>query len=93
MAGGAREALRRGADYPITQEEGPQKGILIAVPLFHVSGTTSFSVNDSVILTTNSELTRHQMLATFSGMKIVLARKWVPEEGWSLTLLVPWSLC
>lgn len=45
MAGGLRAALRNGADYPLPLQEGPQKGVLVAVPLFHVTGTTSFSVN------------------------------------------------
>ncbi|TFK28758.1 long-chain-fatty-acid-CoA ligase [Coprinopsis marcescibilis] len=60
--GSARAALRRG-ETPVSSL-GPQIGILISVPLFHVTGSTSLA-----------------MLATFSGMKIVLMRKWVPEEA------------
>lgn len=47
LAGGSRAALRRGEDYPQLQREGPQKGILVTVPLFHVTGSTSFSVGTS----------------------------------------------
>lgn len=44
-AGGLRASLRRGEDYPdFDKNEEPQKGILVPVPLFHVTGTTSFSV-------------------------------------------------
>ena len=49
MAGGARAALRRGENYPLPLQEGPQKGILVSVPLFHVTGMTSFSVNLSYL--------------------------------------------
>ncbi|KAI0080886.1 long-chain-fatty-acid-CoA ligase [Panus rudis PR-1116 ss-1] len=60
--GAARAILRTGGALP-TPPTGPQKGVLIAVPFFHVSGLTSLS-----------------MLATMSGFKIVLMRKWdVPE--------------
>ncbi|PBK84947.1 acetyl-CoA synthetase-like protein [Armillaria gallica] len=66
IVGGRRALLRRGGSLPdpaaLAQE--PQKGALISVPLFHVSGTTSYS-----------------MLATMSGMKIVLMTKWIPEEA------------
>ncbi|KAF6762632.1 long-chain-fatty-acid-CoA ligase [Ephemerocybe angulata] len=67
--GSRRAALRRGENPPATPEkpEGPQKGILISVPLFHVTGSTSLA-----------------MLGTLSGMKIVLMRKWLPEEASSL---------
>ncbi|RDB16970.1 2-succinylbenzoate--CoA ligase [Hypsizygus marmoreus] len=64
LAGSFRAALRRGEDYPTPKEVLPQKGILVSVPLFHVTGTTSFS-----------------MLATMTGMKIVLTRKWITEEA------------
>ncbi|KAF8200802.1 hypothetical protein BJ912DRAFT_582736 [Pholiota molesta] len=64
LSGGLRAALRRGEDYPTTQKAGPQKGTLIAVPLFHVTGSTSFS-----------------MMATMTGMKIVMAKKWEIEEA------------
>ncbi|RXW25143.1 hypothetical protein EST38_g700 [Candolleomyces aberdarensis] len=60
-----RAALRNGEDpAPFAPPTGPQKGILISVPLFHVTGSTSLA-----------------MLATLTGMKIVLMRKWLPEEA------------
>ncbi|KAJ3724511.1 hypothetical protein C8R42DRAFT_453754 [Lentinula raphanica] len=58
-----RATLRRG-DNLSPAPEGPQKGALVAVPLFHVTGLTSYS-----------------MLATMGGLKIVMMRKWIPEEG------------
>ncbi|KAF9568919.1 acetyl-CoA synthetase-like protein [Agrocybe pediades] len=61
--GGRRAALRRGDDIPLPPV-GPQKGILLSVPLFHVTGLTSLS-----------------MLATMSGLKVVMMRKWNAEEG------------
>ncbi|KAJ3516840.1 hypothetical protein NLJ89_g878 [Agrocybe chaxingu] len=64
LAGGFRAALRRGEDFPTKQRTVPQKAILVSVPLFHVTGSTSFS-----------------MMATATGMKIVLMRKWDVEEG------------
>ncbi|KAK0243596.1 hypothetical protein EDD85DRAFT_804503 [Armillaria nabsnona] len=66
IVGGRRALLRRGGSLPdpAALAQAPQKGALISVPLFHVSGTTSYS-----------------MLATMSGMKIVLMTKWIPEEG------------
>ncbi|KAG6874481.1 hypothetical protein C0995_010391 [Termitomyces sp. Mi166 len=65
MVGGMRASLRRGEDYPdLDKDEEPQKGILVAVPLFHVTGTTSFS-----------------MMATATGMKIILTSKWVVEDA------------
>ncbi|KAF8062191.1 hypothetical protein FPV67DRAFT_1563616 [Lyophyllum atratum] len=65
MVGGIRATLRRGGDYPdFGEEEGLQKGILIGVPLFHVTGLTSFT-----------------LMATATGMKIVLIPKWIVEEG------------
>ncbi|KAI0053621.1 acetyl-CoA synthetase-like protein [Auriscalpium vulgare] len=65
VAGSRRAILRRGESPPQTMTpDGPQKGILISVPLFHVTGTTSMS-----------------MVATMTGMNIVLMRKWVPEKG------------
>lgn len=65
LAGSWRAALRRGDTLPSPHDDSAQqKGTLIAVPLFHVTGTTSY-----------------MMMATMSGMKIVLARKWRPEEG------------
>ncbi|KJA24659.1 hypothetical protein HYPSUDRAFT_38744 [Hypholoma sublateritium FD-334 SS-4] len=63
MVGGRRAALRRGEEIP-GLPEGPQKGILISVPLFHVTGLTSLA-----------------MLATMAGLKIVMMRKWNPNEG------------
>lgn len=66
IVGGRRALLRRGGNLPdpAAPVQGPQKGALIAVPLFHVTGTTSYS-----------------MLATMSGMKIILMTKWIPEEA------------
>ncbi|KAJ3517299.1 hypothetical protein NMY22_g13995 [Coprinellus aureogranulatus] len=75
LVGGFRAALRRGdnlspghtsasphhpsANVPTTML---QKAALVAVPLFHVTGSTSYS-----------------MMATLTGMKIVLMKKWIPE--------------
>ncbi|THV08574.1 acetyl-CoA synthetase-like protein [Dendrothele bispora CBS 962.96] len=61
--GRVRDALRRGIELP-TEDTGPQKGVLIAVPFFHVTGTTS-----------------QGMSATMNGLKIVLLRRWNPEEA------------
>lgn len=44
-----RTTLRRGDDFPTQQNGGPQKGMLIAVPLFHVTGCTSFAVSPIVL--------------------------------------------
>ncbi|KAG5643164.1 hypothetical protein DXG03_001494 [Asterophora parasitica] len=63
MVGGLRASLRKGEEYPDFKDDIPQKAILIAVPLFHVTGTTSFA-----------------MMATATGMKIVLTPKWVVED-------------
>uniref|UniRef100_A0A8H8CLN0 Uncharacterized protein n=1 Tax=Psilocybe cubensis TaxID=181762 RepID=A0A8H8CLN0_PSICU len=62
-AGGRRAALRRGESIP-PPPTGPQKAILLSVPLFHVTGLTSLT-----------------MLSTMVGLKIVMMRKWNPEEG------------
>lgn len=67
LVGSRRAALRRGDDLAPVQNEagpGPQKGALVAVPLFHVTGLTSYS-----------------MMSTMLGYKIVLMRKWIPEEA------------
>ncbi|KAK0184106.1 hypothetical protein F5146DRAFT_1076004 [Armillaria mellea] len=66
IVGGMRTLLRRGGNLPdpAVPVKGPQKGALIAVPLFHVTGTTSYT-----------------MLATMSGMKIILMTKWITEEA------------
>ncbi|GLB39775.1 putative AMP-binding enzyme C-terminal domain [Lyophyllum shimeji] len=64
MIGGIRASLRKGGEYPDFKDENSQKGILIAVPLFHVTGLTSF-----------------MMLATATGLKIVLTPKWDVEEA------------
>ncbi|KAK2463268.1 hypothetical protein APHAL10511_004923 [Amanita phalloides] len=64
LAGSWRAALRRGDALPLPRSDSIQKGALIAVPLFHVTGTTSYL-----------------MMASMNGMKIVLARKWQPEEA------------
>ncbi|KAL4242043.1 hypothetical protein ABKN59_000591 [Abortiporus biennis] len=60
----ARALLRKGEAIPASPQDGPQKGVLLAVPLFHVSGITSLAT-----------------LATMMGNKIVMMRKWNPEEG------------
>ncbi|KAL1748754.1 hypothetical protein HDZ31DRAFT_28730 [Schizophyllum fasciatum] len=73
LVGSRRAALRRGED--ITSSHAcplPQKGALVAVPLFHVTGTTSYS-----------------MMATMTGMKIVLMRKWDPTEGKKTFIATP----
>ncbi|KAL1673407.1 hypothetical protein EV122DRAFT_294177 [Schizophyllum commune] len=65
LVGSRRATLRRGEDITASLTCNlPQKGALVAVPLFHVTGTTSYS-----------------MMATMTGMKIVLMRKWDPVEG------------
>ncbi|KAJ6586943.1 hypothetical protein DFH09DRAFT_1142040 [Mycena vulgaris] len=62
-AAGTRASLRRGEGTP-SPPSGPQKGVLVGVPLFHVTGSTSFS-----------------MVATMNGFKIILMRKWDPENA------------
>ncbi|KAF9566756.1 long-chain-fatty-acid-CoA ligase [Agrocybe pediades] len=64
LVGGFRAALRRGDDFPTFQRTGVQKATLVAVPLFHVTGSTSFS-----------------MMATMTGMKIVMSRRWQIDEA------------
>ncbi|KAF7782563.1 hypothetical protein Agabi119p4_1939 [Agaricus bisporus var. burnettii] len=64
LVGSFRAALRNGLPLPSIQRQGPQPGTLVAVPLFHVTGSTSYS-----------------MMATLTGMKIILSRKWEPEEA------------
>ncbi|KAK0207498.1 hypothetical protein IW262DRAFT_1530175 [Armillaria fumosa] len=78
IVGGMRALLRRGGNLPdpATSTNVPQKGALIAVPLFHVTGTTSYS-----------------MLATMSGMKIILMTKWIPEEGLLCRLIREENVC
>ncbi|KAG6919115.1 hypothetical protein DXG01_008922 [Tephrocybe rancida] len=50
MVGGIRASLRRGGDYPdLDANESPQKGALIGVPLFHVTGLTSFTMLSTAI--------------------------------------------
>ncbi|KAK7470668.1 hypothetical protein VKT23_002090 [Stygiomarasmius scandens] len=61
--GRARDALRRGVELE-ADDSGPQKGMLISVPFFHVTGTTS-----------------QTMVATLNGLKIVLLRRWAPDEA------------
>ncbi|KAF5393503.1 hypothetical protein D9757_000599 [Collybiopsis confluens] len=63
QAGPRRAILRRGEDL-VSPPQGPQRGALIAVPLFHVTGLTSYT-----------------LLSTMIGMKIILMRKWVPDEA------------
>lgn len=43
MIGSQRAALRRGEDVPVPLS-GPQKSMLISVPFFHVTGSTSLAV-------------------------------------------------
>ncbi|KAL0575915.1 hypothetical protein V5O48_006061 [Marasmius crinis-equi] len=40
IAGRGRAALRRGEDFPVPPEEGPQQGLLLPTPLFHTTGTS-----------------------------------------------------
>jgi len=47
--GGRRAALRRGEDLT-PPPVGPQKAILLSVPLFHVTGLTSLAVRASLLL-------------------------------------------
>lgn len=44
LVGGFRAAIRKGEDVPIIQRSSPQKAALINVPLFHVTGSTSYTV-------------------------------------------------
>jgi hypothetical protein len=53
MVGGRRAALRRGEDLPVPTAE-PQKSMLISVPLFHVTGSTSLTVGGYLIFYTSS---------------------------------------
>ncbi|KAF8658333.1 hypothetical protein AX16_002100 [Volvariella volvacea WC 439] len=72
LVGASRAALRRGEELPDPRKyTGPQKGVLVCVPLFHVTGSTSFSI-----------------MATLTGAKIILTRKWIPEEGMSTFITV-----
>ncbi|KAF9447488.1 acetyl-CoA synthetase-like protein [Macrolepiota fuliginosa MF-IS2] len=64
LAGGFRVALRNGNPLPSVQRPGPQVGALVAVPLFHMTGSTSYL-----------------MMATLTGMKIILTKKWIPEAA------------
>lgn len=43
LVGSRRASLRRGDEIIVPPQE-PQKGVLISVPLFHVTGSTSLSV-------------------------------------------------
>ncbi|TFK43550.1 hypothetical protein BDQ12DRAFT_184901 [Crucibulum laeve] len=63
LVGGLRAAFRRGEDAP-APPTGPQKGILLSVPLFHVTGSASLL-----------------MMASMVGLKIIIMRKWDPEEA------------
>ncbi|KAK7695997.1 hypothetical protein QCA50_000637 [Cerrena zonata] len=71
--GSSRAVLRRGDDLPVPSLSEPQKGLLISVPFFHVTGSTSLS-----------------MLATVSGQKIVLMRRWNVTEG-KLVTAIEWT--
>ncbi|PAV15027.1 long-chain-fatty-acid- ligase [Pyrrhoderma noxium] len=39
-----RTLLRRGEELPVTNVNDPQKAVLLSVPLFHVTGLTSFAM-------------------------------------------------
>ncbi|KAI0036751.1 acetyl-CoA synthetase-like protein [Vararia minispora EC-137] len=43
FVGGLRATLRRGDSISASPPAGPQKGLLISVPFFHVTGTTTLS--------------------------------------------------
>ncbi|KAG6828448.1 hypothetical protein H0H92_007933 [Tricholoma furcatifolium] len=51
MVGGIRANLRNGGDYPDfdVADQSPQKGALIGVPLFHVTGLTSFTMYSTMM--------------------------------------------
>ncbi|KAF9009086.1 hypothetical protein BDQ17DRAFT_1236553 [Cyathus striatus] len=48
LVGSRRSALRRGDVMP-PPPSGPQKGVLVSVPLFHVTGLTSLSMMASMV--------------------------------------------
>ncbi|KAJ8095141.1 hypothetical protein PM082_010363 [Marasmius tenuissimus] len=45
IAGRGRAILRRGEEFPPPPEEGPQPGLLLPTPLFHVTGTTLITLS------------------------------------------------
>ncbi|KAK1222107.1 hypothetical protein PQX77_015031 [Marasmius sp. AFHP31] len=45
VAGRGRAILRRGEEFPPPPEEGPQPGLLLPTPLFHVTGTTLITLS------------------------------------------------
>jgi len=75
-----RAALRRGEDVPVPLP-GPQKSMLISVPFFHVTGSTSLAVWQPAASQRQSSLLHAQMLATMAGLRIILMRKWDIQEG------------
>jgi len=64
LIGRMRAILRKGESLPAPDPNEPQKGLLLSVPLFHVTGFTSMT-----------------MLAIAVGQKLVMMRRWKPEEG------------
>ncbi|KAL0565991.1 hypothetical protein V5O48_016030, partial [Marasmius crinis-equi] len=76
-----RSVLRDGEDI-VPPPPGPQPGILISVPFFHVTGTTSQAVRVSVVGSDFDHVTDNlQMSAIVTGGKIVLMRNWNPKEA------------
>ena len=74
--------MRRGEDLVLEKPATPPKGILIPVPLFHVTGSTSMMVRLSYVLFRNTIFTLFvQMGGAFVGAKVVFMRKWEPKEG------------
>lgn len=55
--------------------------MLISVPLFHVTGSTSLAVRNFVEVCHAKTKKTNQMMATMGGLKIVLMRKWDIQEG------------
>lgn len=49
LVGSQRAILRRGENIKMAQD-GPQKGVLVPVPLFHVTGSTSLSVRIAIYI-------------------------------------------
>lgn len=76
-----RAILRRGEQLPHPGlATGPQKGVLISVPLFHVIGLTGLAVREvAIFLYPNLNIA--QMMAIVGGLKIVLVRRWAAEDG------------
>ncbi|EJD00631.1 long-chain-fatty-acid-CoA ligase [Fomitiporia mediterranea MF3/22] len=69
-----RAMLRKGEDLVEPGPDEPQKGTLISVPLFHVTGLTSAAVSIPFRFI-------HPMTSTALGGKIVFMHKWDKEEA------------